>query len=96
MTTSRLLFADTTFSSDINALIFDYLTLAGYPNAAAKFSTEANLSPHQHGSTIEARQEIQDYIKRGEIENAIRTLNNYDPSVCRYNYIITLLCPDLL
>ncbi|KAI1765360.1 CTLH/CRA C-terminal to lish motif domain-containing protein [Hypoxylon sp. FL1150] len=67
--------------SDINALIFDYLTLAGYPNAAAKFSTEANLSPHQHGSTIEARQEIQDYIKRGEIENAIRTLNNYDPSI---------------
>ncbi|KAI1775718.1 CTLH/CRA C-terminal to lish motif domain-containing protein [Hypoxylon cercidicola] len=67
--------------SDINALILDYLTLAGYPNAAAKFSTEANLSPHQHSSAIEARQEIQAYIHRGDIENAIRTLNNHDPSI---------------
>ncbi|XXG95077.1 Uridine kinase [Hypoxylon texense] len=67
--------------SDINALILDYLTLAGYPNAAAKFSTEANLSPHQHSSAIEARQEIQSYIHRGDIENAIRALNNHDPSI---------------
>lgn len=67
--------------SDINALILDYLTLAGYPNAAAKFSTEANLSPHQRSTAIEARQEIQSFIHRGDIENAIQTLNDQDPSI---------------
>ncbi|KAI0173302.1 CTLH/CRA C-terminal to lish motif domain-containing protein [Hypoxylon sp. FL1284] len=67
--------------SAINALILDYLTLAGYPNAAAKFSAEANLAPHQPTSAIEARQKIQAYIHRGDIESAIHTLNDYDPSI---------------
>src|SRR6478609_3251354 len=42
-------------SRDINALILDYLTMEGYPNAAAKFSKEANLQPHQSEQTIQAR-----------------------------------------
>ncbi|KAJ8128506.1 hypothetical protein O1611_g5127 [Lasiodiplodia mahajangana] len=41
--------------SDINALILDYLTVAGYPNAAAKFSSEANLQPQQPTSAIQQR-----------------------------------------
>ncbi|OTB14096.1 hypothetical protein K445DRAFT_13108 [Daldinia sp. EC12] len=67
--------------SDINALILDYLTVAGYPNAAAKFSTEANLSPQQPSSSIYARQQIQSFIHRGEIENALHSLNDLDPSI---------------
>ncbi|KAI0380412.1 CTLH/CRA C-terminal to lish motif domain-containing protein [Hypomontagnella monticulosa] len=67
--------------SDINALILDYLTLAGYPNAAAKFSSEANLSPQQPSSAISARQQIQTFIHKGDIENAIRALNDLDPSI---------------
>ncbi|KAI1383648.1 CTLH/CRA C-terminal to lish motif domain-containing protein [Hypoxylon trugodes] len=67
--------------SDINALILDYLTVAGYPNAAAKFSTEANLSPQQPSAAILARQQIQNSIHRGEIEGAIRALNDLDPSI---------------
>ncbi|OTA63200.1 hypothetical protein K449DRAFT_433308 [Hypoxylon sp. EC38] len=67
--------------SDINAIILDYLTVAGYPNAAAKFSTEANLSPQQPSSAIQARQRIQTFIYKGEIENAIRALNDLDPSI---------------
>ncbi|KAL3960534.1 hypothetical protein ACCO45_005651 [Purpureocillium lilacinum] len=38
--------------SDINALILDYLTMEGYPNAAAKFSKEANLQPQQDSASI--------------------------------------------
>lgn len=68
-------------SSDINALILDYLTVAGYPNAAAKFSTEANLSPQQPSSSIYARQQIQTFIHKGEIESALHALNDLDPSV---------------
>ena len=67
--------------SDINSLILDYLTLAGYPKAAAKFSKEANLQPQQDGEAIRARQEIQQAIHTGSIEQAISALNELDPEV---------------
>ncbi|KAK6224156.1 hypothetical protein LQW54_000304 [Pestalotiopsis sp. IQ-011] len=67
--------------SDINALILDYLTLAGYPNAAKKFSAEANLPPQQDDLTIERRQRIQSAIHRGDIAEAISDLNEMDPEI---------------
>ncbi|KOS20626.1 Glucose-induced degradation protein 8 -like protein [Escovopsis weberi] len=67
--------------SDINALILDYLTMEGYPNAAAKFSKEANLSPQQDTSHIRARQQIQTCIHSGNIQTAIETLNDHDPEI---------------
>ncbi|KAI8632016.1 ran binding protein in the microtubule-organising centre [Xylariaceae sp. FL1651] len=71
--------------SDINALILDYLTVAGYPNAAAKFSAEANLQPQQPTSAIQQRLKIQTFIHRGEIENAIQEVNEVDPSILDKN-----------
>ena len=68
-------------TSDINALILDYLTVAGYPNAAARFCTEANLTPQQPNSDIITRQRIRRSIHEGEIEEAIKFLNELDPSV---------------
>jgi hypothetical protein len=68
--------------SDINALILDYLTLEGYPLAAAKFSKEANLQPQQEEESIQARQEIQHHIHAGNFEAAIESLNELDPTVC--------------
>ncbi|KAJ6788479.1 hypothetical protein PWT90_02624 [Aphanocladium album] len=67
--------------SDINALILDYLTMEGYPNAAAKFSKEANLQPQQDMASIRARQEIQNCIHSGNIQSAIETLNELDPDL---------------
>ncbi|KAG8417883.1 hypothetical protein J3458_005336 [Metarhizium acridum] len=67
--------------SDINALILDYLTMEGYPNAAAKFSKEANLQPHQDNASIRARQEIQNHIHSGSIQAAIEALNELDPEI---------------
>ncbi|KAI0006802.1 CTLH/CRA C-terminal to lish motif domain-containing protein [Xylariaceae sp. FL0662B] len=67
--------------SDINALILDYLTVAGYPNAAAKFSAEANLQPQQPDPAIQARQQIQRFIQKGEIEKATNAINELDPSL---------------
>ncbi|CZR47012.1 hypothetical protein FPRO06_05869 [Fusarium proliferatum] len=67
--------------SDINALILDYLTMEGYPNAAANFSKEANLEPHQDTQFIIARQEIQNCIHSGDIKTAITTLNEFDPQI---------------
>ncbi|KAI0897141.1 CTLH/CRA C-terminal to lish motif domain-containing protein [Annulohypoxylon nitens] len=70
-----------TSKSEINALILDYLTVAGYPNAAAKFSSEANLSPQQPSSAILVRQQIQTSIHKGEIESARQALIEYDYSI---------------
>ncbi|KAJ2995162.1 hypothetical protein NUW58_g1351 [Xylaria curta] len=67
--------------SDINALILDYLTVAGYPNAAAKFSSEANLQPQQPMSAIQQRLRIQKFIHKGEIDNALQELNEVYPSI---------------
>ena len=74
-------------NSDINALILDYLTMEGYPNAAANFSKEANLSPQQDDASIRARQEIQNCIHRGDIETAIESLNEFDPEVRPASYV---------
>lgn len=74
----------TTTYSDINVLILDYLTMEGYPNAAAKFSKEANLAPHQDIASIKARQDIQTCIYSGNIQSAIETLNELDPEVSSF------------
>lgn len=67
--------------SDINALILDYLTMEGYPKAAARFCKEANLRPQQPEDAIQTRQDIQHAIHSGNIETAISALNDLDPEV---------------
>ncbi|PSR90622.1 ctlh domain-containing protein [Coniella lustricola] len=67
--------------SDINLLILDYLTMEGYPLAAAKFSKEANLNPHQEDPAIKARQQIKNSIHQGKIMEAIEALNDLDPEI---------------
>lgn len=67
--------------SDINALIFDYLTTEGYPSAAAKFSKEANLRPQQEEESLIARRQIIQSIHSGKIQEAIESLNELEPQV---------------
>ncbi|EQL03856.1 CTLH domain-containing protein [Ophiocordyceps sinensis CO18] len=55
--------------------------MEGYPNAAAKFSKEANLQPQQDSASIRTRQEIQTFIHSGNIQSAIETLNELDPQI---------------
>lgn len=55
--------------------------MEGYPNAAAKFSKEANLQPHQIDETIKVRQQIQKSIHTGSIQSAIEALNDFDSEV---------------
>lgn len=74
--------------SDINALILDYLTMEGYPQAAANFSKEANLQPMQEDPAIRARQEIRNLIHQGQIQDAIESLNDLDPEVCRLSALV--------
>lgn len=73
----------TSNNSDINLLILDYLTMEGYPLAAAKFSKEANLQPRQEDPAVKARQQIKTSIHQGNIQEAIEALNDLDPEVCQ-------------
>lgn len=79
--------------SDINALILDYLTVEGYPQAAANFSKEANLQPMQEDPAIEARQKIRNLIHQGNIQAAIESLNSLDPEVCQLSLLSSILSP---
>lgn len=82
--------------SDINALILDYLTMEGYPQAAANFSKEANLQPMQEDPAIRARQEIRNLIHQGHIQDAIESLNDLDSEVCQLSPIVLSFEPSTM
>lgn len=86
---AELCIALTHLKSDINALILDYLTMEGYPKAAAHFSKEANLKPQQQDSSIRTRQQIQNSIHMGKIDEAIVALNYLNPEV-RFFFFMSL------
>jgi len=67
--------------SDINAVIMDYLLSEGYPDAAQKFASEANIDPQPNTETIEARVAIRNAILAGNIEAAIERINDVNPEI---------------
>ena len=68
--------------SDINNLIMDYLIKEGYPLAAQKFSTEANIQPRDP-ELIDERREILDLICCGDLQMAIEKINDLNPQVSK-------------
>ncbi|KAI0999389.1 hypothetical protein K3495_g8808 [Podosphaera aphanis] len=67
--------------SALNGLILEYLITEGYPCAAARFSKEANLKPHQPDNEIRARYEIQHSVHTGDIQHALNLINDLDPEM---------------
>lgn len=59
----------------------DYLITEGYPGAAEKFATEANLSPRVDIDSINQRVEIRNLIYEGDIKTAIEKINDLNPQV---------------
>jgi glucose-induced degradation protein 8 len=66
---------------DINNLIMDYLITEGYPAAARKFATEANILPKTDFESINERVEIRDSIHKGDLKTAIEKINDLNPQV---------------
>lgn len=60
----------------------DYLVNEGYPAAAKKFASEANI-PHPAGDyeNINDRVDIRNDIISGDIQSAIEKINELNPSV---------------
>jgi hypothetical protein len=59
----------------------DYLIIEGYPTAAQKFATEANIQPKISTEALEARVSIRQAILSGNIERAIERVNDFNPEV---------------
>ena len=59
----------------------DYLVTEGYPEAAERFATEANLSPRIDLDSINQRVEIRTLIYEGDIKTAIEKINDLNPQV---------------
>jgi hypothetical protein len=74
---------------DINAVIMDYLLSEGYPDAASKFSKEANIEPQLGIQTIDDRVAIRNFIMAGEVESAIERINDFNPQV-RYSFFLSV------
>lgn len=69
----------------------DYLVSEGYPSAAQRFASEANVQPTSGVNSIEERVEIREAIHSGEIQTAIEKINELNPMVSPGNFC--LLCP---
>ena len=59
----------------------DYLITEGYPSAAQKFATEANIQPNADLNSIQERVLIRESIHRGDLQAAIELINELNPEV---------------
>ncbi|KAL2409764.1 hypothetical protein ABEF95_003205 [Exophiala dermatitidis] len=67
--------------TDVNNLIMDYLITEGYPSAAEKFASEANIQPKADFTFIQERVQIRDSIYRGDLQAAIELINELNPEL---------------
>jgi LisH len=65
----------------INLLVMDYLVREGYPKAAQRFATEANIQSDANLDSIHERVDIRNLIYAGDIETAISRINELNPQV---------------
>ena len=77
--------------SDINFVIMDYLINEGYPSAARKFASEANIQPSADVDSIQERVEIRNSIHSGDIQTAIENINELNPQVLFLCSLFTFL-----
>ncbi|KAI9675877.1 MAG: hypothetical protein M1822_008886 [Bathelium mastoideum] len=67
--------------TDINLVIMDYLINEGFPSAAKKFASEANIAPTGDTESIQERVEIKNAIHAGDIQTAIEKINDLNPQI---------------
>ena len=67
--------------SDLNAVVFEYLVIEGFSEAAVEFARETGL-PHDVDHTmIRERMTIREAVEDGRVEEAVRRVNELDPEV---------------
>ena len=68
----------------------DYLIHEGYPAAARKFSSEANIPQRTNSESIQARVEIRNAIHTGDIQTAVEKINELSPDVSPSFFLVTV------
>jgi hypothetical protein len=66
---------------DLNALVFDYLLIEGFPSAAVEFARETGLPHDIDHDLVRERMEIRECVEEGRVEEAVRRVNELDPEV---------------
>ena len=78
----------------------DYLITNGYPAAANKFATEANIQPGVTDligqESIQERKDIRIAIHAGDIKTAVEKINELNPQVSKQQTLLLLLLLLLL
>ena len=71
-------------ASDLNILVFEYLVIEGFSDAAVEFAHETGLPHDIDHEMIKERMEIRLAVEDGRVEEAIRRVNELDPEVCPF------------
>ena len=65
----------------MNVIIFDYLLIEGFSDAAVEFARETGLPADVDHAMIQERMDIRDAVVAGRVEEAVRRVNELDPEV---------------
>jgi len=71
--------------ADINRVIMEYLISEGYPKAAQKFASEANIQHEESMQSFRTRVAIKNFIISGRIEDAMESINDLNPEILDTN-----------
>jgi len=78
--------------SDLNALVFDYLLIEGFPTAAIEFARETGLPHDVDHASVKERMDIRDCVEDGRVEEAVRRVNELDPEVSPHFSLLSAVC----
>ncbi|KAK8865626.1 hypothetical protein IAR55_000770 [Kwoniella newhampshirensis] len=70
---------------DLNALVFDYLLIEGFSDAAVEFARETGLPHDVDHEKIQERMAIREAVEDGRVEEAVRRVNELDPEILDTN-----------
>ncbi|WVQ96934.1 hypothetical protein IAU59_004043 [Kwoniella sp. CBS 9459] len=70
---------------DLNALVFDYLLIEGFSDAAVEFAKETGLPAEVDHDKVTERMEIRAAVEDGRVEEAVRRVNELDPEILDSN-----------
>ena len=73
----------------------EYLISEGYPEAAQRFASEANIEPELDVDSIQERVEIREAIASGNIQIAIEKINELNPQVGPRSSASSVCCASL-
>jgi hypothetical protein len=82
--------------SDLNALVFEYLLIEGFSDAAVEFARETGLPHEIDHELINERMEIREAVEDGRVEEAVRRVNELDPEVSLLLLVTACASPRIL